>query len=417
MANKRDKLREKKSALPKISLCMIVKNEEAVLRQCLESIQGLVDEIIIVDTGSTDKTKEIASAFGAKIYDFAWCDDFAAARNESLKHATGEWILILDADEVLAPEDGQKIKEAVNEWDVAGFRMLTWNYSNDSSLSGWQPAAGDPLAKNVQGWYPSLKVRLFQRHESLAFQGRIHELIDEQALLKRGKVVTLAVSVHHYGAETSRKKTEQYLALTQKKVAEDPQDAKAHYELGIQYKQLGEFALAEKALARAVALDPASITPLLNLALVQQKLGKLDEAIRTFQAVLEKKPQSAEAHFGLGFCYFKRDDLQKAVQYFSLAIHYNPLFLDAYTNLGAIYEKLGKYDASKLALKKALELNPKSGRVYYNFGVAHEKQGELEAAIHCYEQAIALQYVRKDELKEKVAALKQVLDNASKIGV
>ncbi|HLC97553.1 MAG TPA: tetratricopeptide repeat protein [Candidatus Nanoarchaeia archaeon] len=413
MANKRDNQLGVEVS-PKISLCMIAKNEEALLGQCLRSVQELVDEIILVDTGSTDKTKEIASTFGAKVYDFTWCDDFAAARNESLKYATGDWILILDADEVLEPEDGQKIKEAVNEGGVAGFRMLTRNYSNDSSLSGWQPVLNDPFAKSVQGWYPSLKVRLFQRQESLAFQGKIHELIDEQALLKRGKVLTLSVPVHHYGAETSRPKTEKYLAITQKKVAEDSHNAKAHYELGIQYKQLGEFALAENSLARAVELDQTAITPLLNLALVQQKQGKIDEAIFTFQRVLEKKPQSAEAHFGLGFCYFKCDNLQKAAQYFSLAVHYNPLFLDAYTNLGAVYEKLGEYDGAQFALKKALELNPKSARVYYNLGVVHEKQAELEAAIRCYEQAIALQYVRKDELKEKVAFLKQVLGDASK---
>ena len=80
---------------------MIVKNEEAFLEKCLLSVQGLVDEIVIVDTGSTDKTKEIALKFTSKVYDFEWCDNFAAARNESLKYATGDWILVLDADEVI----------------------------------------------------------------------------------------------------------------------------------------------------------------------------------------------------------------------------------------------------------------------------------------------------------------------------
>jgi len=78
-----------------ISLAMIVKNEEATLAHCLESVKPLVDEMVIVDTGSTDKTIEIAGSFGAKIYHFDWCDDFSAARNESLKHCTGDWVLIL----------------------------------------------------------------------------------------------------------------------------------------------------------------------------------------------------------------------------------------------------------------------------------------------------------------------------------
>src|SRR3989338_5592832 len=94
-----------------ISLCMITKNEEKYLEQCLNSVKDLVDETIIVDTGSTDKTKEIAKRFNAKVYDFKWADDFSAARNESLKHATKDWILILDADEVMDKEAVKTIKE------------------------------------------------------------------------------------------------------------------------------------------------------------------------------------------------------------------------------------------------------------------------------------------------------------------
>lgn len=77
---------------------MIVKDEAEHLPRCLESCAGLFDEIVVVDTGSTDDTKEIAQSFGAKVFDFEWCDDFAAARNESLRHATGEWMMWLDAD-------------------------------------------------------------------------------------------------------------------------------------------------------------------------------------------------------------------------------------------------------------------------------------------------------------------------------
>ena len=83
---------------------MIVKDEENYLEQCLSSAKGLADEIIIVDTGSKDKTKEIAKKFNAKVFDFKWNDDFSAARNESLKHATKDWILVLDADESLSKE-------------------------------------------------------------------------------------------------------------------------------------------------------------------------------------------------------------------------------------------------------------------------------------------------------------------------
>ena len=92
-----------------ISLCMIVRNEEKVLARCLESVRGCVDEIIIVDTGSSDGTKEIAARFTDKIYDFEWIDDFSAARNYSFEQATGDYLLWLDADDVLLPADAEAL--------------------------------------------------------------------------------------------------------------------------------------------------------------------------------------------------------------------------------------------------------------------------------------------------------------------
>ena len=98
-----------------ISLCIITKNEEVFLEQCLNSVKDLVDEIIVVDTGSTDKTIEIARKFTYYIYDFKWCDDFSAARNESLKYATKDWILVLDADETISKQDHQKILQLTQQ--------------------------------------------------------------------------------------------------------------------------------------------------------------------------------------------------------------------------------------------------------------------------------------------------------------
>ena len=96
---------------PRVSLTMIVKNEEANLPACLASAADLVDEVVVVDTGSTDRTKEVAARFGARIFDFPWIDDFAAARNEALRHATGDWILWLDADDRIDEPNRQKFRQ------------------------------------------------------------------------------------------------------------------------------------------------------------------------------------------------------------------------------------------------------------------------------------------------------------------
>lgn len=115
-----------------ISLCMIVKNEEDVIARCLESVSELVDEIIIVDTGSTDKTKEIVKKFNSKVYDFKWIDDFSAARNFSFSKATKEYIFWLDADDVLLEEDREKFKhlKAALEPSV-DIVMMKYNYAFD----------------------------------------------------------------------------------------------------------------------------------------------------------------------------------------------------------------------------------------------------------------------------------------------
>src|SRR3989344_6100650 len=117
-------------AHPTISLCMITKSEERFLEQCLNSVKDIVDEIIIVDTGSTDKTKEIALSFGAKVHNFKWIDNFSAARNESIKHATKDWIFVLDADEKLDESAKEKIKEAIKKKGVDGFSLPQLNYTN-----------------------------------------------------------------------------------------------------------------------------------------------------------------------------------------------------------------------------------------------------------------------------------------------
>ena len=96
-----EKTQRRAAATPRVSLCMIVKNEEASLARCLDSVADLVDEMVVVDTGSTDATADLASRHGARVHPFAWVDSFAEARNESLRHARGDWIFWLDADEWL----------------------------------------------------------------------------------------------------------------------------------------------------------------------------------------------------------------------------------------------------------------------------------------------------------------------------
>src|SRR5271169_1554439 len=121
-----------------ISLCMIVKNEEKFLEKCLMSVAPICHEMIVVDTGSTDATKAIAEKCGAKVYDFPWIDDFSAVRNYSLSHATGDFIFVLDADEVISAKDHHKFQAFVDGTaDKKAHSMNTRSYTQEVNAENW----------------------------------------------------------------------------------------------------------------------------------------------------------------------------------------------------------------------------------------------------------------------------------------
>ncbi len=168
---------------PVLSLCMIVKNERENLPRCLASAQPYVDEIVVVDTGSQDGTPEIAIQFGAKVYYFEWCDDFAAARNSSLSKASGDWILVLDADEELVV-NSDFFLEQINA--TAEFLMFSLIRTEANDKEGMTPLHSIRLFRNL----PEIKyVNRF--HEQLIYQG---EVISEQLV---GQLESLRIL--HYG--------------------------------------------------------------------------------------------------------------------------------------------------------------------------------------------------------------------------
>lgn len=145
------------------SLCMIVKNEEDVLARCLDSIEDIAAEIIIVDTGSTDATKEIAARYTPKVYDFAWCDDFSAARNFSLSKASKPYIMWLDADDVILPDDGKLLKELTKSLpEDTDIVMLPYHTAFDSE--------GKPV-------FTYYRERIVRNSPLFRFQGAVHECI------------------------------------------------------------------------------------------------------------------------------------------------------------------------------------------------------------------------------------------------
>lgn len=346
---------------------MITKNEASCLHRCLSSVKDLVDEIIILDTGSTDETKAIAVQFTDKIFDVVWQDDFSAARNDALQHATGDWILVLDADETLAVEDHARIRETIQQEGIVAYCMLTRNYTADSTVAGWVP-------DHPSGWFPSLKIRLFRNHLGIHFVGSIHEMVESTI---QGKIADVDVPVHHYGIMTPSKQ-QYYVTLLQKK-AEEQGDAKSFFELGVQHKELGQLKEAEVALRRSLNLDPLAIEPQLNLAVVLRLQGKLQDARSVYDALLGRL-QHAEAYAGRAYCSFVEGKRGDAIADYRSALELDPDFVEAYVNLGGLLEKEGKYKEAALLLQKAMHRAPLHARAHYNLAVVYQRTGNTEKA-------------------------------------
>jgi len=202
---------------------MIVKNEEQHLATCLESIKDLVDEIVIVDTGSTDKTIEIAKRYTDKIYNFTWCNDFGAARNEALKHCTGDWILRLDADEVLDRKYQYTLCDLTNN-DVSDVVIFPIHNYTDAAHAQYK------LSKTV---------RLFKNLPCITFKGRVHEEIDDSVLANKLRVGSTHTPIFHYGylktKEVVEEKFEMYKAIAEKEIEEDPNNFKPYFSLAAHY--------------------------------------------------------------------------------------------------------------------------------------------------------------------------------------
>jgi glycosyltransferase involved in cell wall biosynthesis len=151
---------ESERRVASVSLTMIVRNEEDHLGKCLESVRGLFDEIIIVDTGSTDRTKEIAREFGAKVFDFVWIDDFAAARNEALSHATGDYAFWLDADDAVEPGEREKLAALLNGLAVPVVRSAAFAPPRSGVACGSEWRGSDSVNGFLEGpgrsgWLPT----------------------------------------------------------------------------------------------------------------------------------------------------------------------------------------------------------------------------------------------------------------------
>jgi tetratricopeptide (TPR) repeat protein len=326
-----------------VSLCMITKNEEKHLSKCLWSTKPIVDELIVIDTDSTDLTKDIAKAFGAQVFDFKWVDDFSKARNFSIAKASGNWIFILDADEVISSLDYERFKMIVNNGTrrPSAYSIVTRNYTMQANTIGWVANDGNYSEEEAgAGWFPSQKVRLFKNDPRIRFEYPVHEMVDP-ALQRLGiPIEKFSIPVHHYGKinqGVSGRKTENYFAIGRKKLDEMGGNIVAIRELAIQAGHLEKHEAAIELWQRFIEHQPDEAEAYVNMGTACFNLGKYDQAAISAQKAMALAPDMKEAHFNYAISELHRGNARDAIAVLESILKQYPRYPAAKFMLAAAY--------------------------------------------------------------------------------
>jgi GT2 family glycosyltransferase/thioredoxin-like negative regulator of GroEL len=340
-----------------VSLCMIVKDEEEMLPGCLEPIHEHVDELIVVDTGSTDRTVEIAESFGAKVIHFPWNGSFSDARNVGLDAATGDWLLYLDADEHVVAEDAPKLRSLLGKTWREGFHLAETNYTG-----------GDESGPAVT----HMALRLFRNRPEYRFVGRIHEQKTHAMpmyLVERWE--TAPIRVLHYGYLKSRvsdkDKSRRNLELLEREAAEKP-SAFTSYNLGCEYARLGEHAQARthfEHARRLLGTDWAEVgyasVLAVRLAVARRSTGDVAGAEAAIAEGLRAFPGHTDLVLELASCAWNRGDLDEAERLAKRCLELGDAPADYIATVGA-----GSYLALHLLAELRRERGDSAGAEAYH---------------------------------------------------
>ncbi len=367
---------------------MIVKDEESNLSKCLSSVKTFVNEIIILDTGSTDKTVTIAQGHGAKVYHFEWCNDFSAARNEALKYVTGDWVLVLDADETLAPEIIPNIKQAIQREEYLLINLVRHEIG----------AAQSPY---------SMVSRLFRNHPDVRFSRPYHALIDDRVseILQRephwqiGYIEGIAIlhSGYQQSEITQKNKLVKAQAAMEEFLAGNPDDTYVCSKLGALYIDLGQIPQAIDLLSKGIALGDENYDILYelyyHLGIAYSRLKDHQQAIANYQDAI-KLPiypiLKLGAYNNLGNLLKDKGDLNGAKNAYETTLKIDPSFVTGYYNLGMTFKAMGLFKEAIASYVKAIDLNPNYAQAYQNLGVVLLKTGYLDDSLTAFNEAIDL---------------------------
>jgi glycosyltransferase involved in cell wall biosynthesis len=336
-----------------LSLCMVVRNEASRIGPCLNAIKAIADEIVVVDTGSLDRTADIARIYGAQVYDHKWRQDFSAARNFALGKAHGDSILILDADEIIAARDLPPLKALISSNDKMprAFCMETRNYANVANSLNWQPNEGQyPQYEAGLGWFPSRKIRLFPRSKKIRFCFPVHELVDPSVQAAGISIVNCSVPVHHYGhlnESKNKSKAQVYFEIGFAKLELLGNNIAALRELAVQAGQLEYWDQSLMLWQRLLNVQPNFPEAYVNMAGASWQLGHYEEAINYARECLKLIPELKEARYNLAISHLLLGRAKEAANLLDKLVLQYPGYLAASFMSGAAHCAMGDITRSR----------------------------------------------------------------------
>ncbi len=375
---------------------MIVKNEQENLSRCLESVKEIVDEMIIVDTGSTDDTVRIAESFGAKVYSYQWKDDFSDARNQSLKHASCDWILLMDGDDELDKSSQREVLELVEKNEAEAYFFKTVSYIGDKP--------GLDVLNN-------LNLRLMKNGKGYFFSNPIHEQIysNIMRITPNAKIVNLDIKVYHYGYLNKnikgQDKRKRNIRILEKELEHSPGYGFSLFNLGNEYYASGSYLKA--------------------LECYEQSYAKFDAA-QGFSSKLIIKMVN---------CLINCRKYERALELVTRGLAYYPEFTELEYFRSTVYLNQMKYTMALRHLEKCIEMGEPplhlsmvegvgSYRAYYIMGEIYYKLEDFEEAAECFSKSVSLcigfdpaitkLYLAKCKLKPGTAELEKYIEKLHK---
>jgi Flp pilus assembly protein TadD len=380
-----------------ITAYLIIKNEEDNLEKTLKSLDGFADEIVVVDTGSTDNSVEIAKKYADIVDYFEWCDDFAKARNYAISKATKDWIFQIDADEVMSDDIKSELKELVQNDDLVLINTTIQEYTSQNSF--YLSVAQNP--------------RLFRNRDDISYYRSYHEKVEDsiKEIIKKEpnkKVLyfTKIVTIHKGYTATninSKDKVNRAISIMSKWIESNPNDSYILVKLASEYRDIGELEKAYDLCKRAKANKYKNRDMyLIEIDYLVAK-DRLKDALKIAQTC-EKEYKDEFVYNALGIVYYKLKSYDKAKKHYLKSTQINPNYANAYSNLGVLYYVTKNADKAKSSFERSISLDDRDISTLNNYAYTLLYLKDVQRAVEVFKHSLAI-YPHQDNI---VALLKEM---------